>query len=327
MSLLKEDPHILTNNKSGFDSRNMNETKLKYVRFHEETALSKQALKLEKKLLLELNNIMKFFKDNYTKDMTPYNFVNNYNDFRRDMEVQVTNIIRSYVTKVYTFTTEYVADSLSVPGFLTKSDIDTIEELTNDFKERFFGRIKKVLDTGIQKFYNSLTDVFMPASFDQRGSSIDENEEQLNVLVKNIERSESYLFSSLAILIINHTLNKTTLLKTRKIVLNDGTLDQRTIFQADFVEIEQLAFYLKYYELEEQATEPIMYYIWKTAQDDRVCEEYCLPLEDTVYLVDDFVPEPETDTHYNCRCRIMLGYINPEKKRTEREQVLEMNVT
>ena len=100
------DPNILTNNKSGFDSRNVNKSKLKYIRFHEETALSKQMLRLEKKLLLELNNIMKFFSNNYIQGINPYNYVMIYNDFRRDMEIQITNIIRSYVTKTYTFTTE-----------------------------------------------------------------------------------------------------------------------------------------------------------------------------------------------------------------------------
>ena len=308
MSFLQEDPHIVRNNKSGFDSRNINKTKLKYIKFHEDSALSKQVLKLEKKLLLELNNIMKFFKDNYTQDMNPYNFQNLYADFKRDMEIQVTNIIRSYVTKTYTFTTEYVADSLSVSGFLTKSDIDVIEQLTEDFKERFFGRIKNVLDTGVKKFYDSLSDIFMPASFDQRGDSIDKDEEQLNVLVKNIERSQSYIFSSLAILIINQTLNKATLLKSRKIILNYSTINN-SIFQGADAEIEEM---LEDFPIKEsdRVRTGNFFYIWKTARDDRVCDDYCLPLEDEVFsILDSFIPEPEQDTHYNCRCRLMLLYV------------------
>lgn len=309
---LQQDPNVLRNNRSGFDSRNVNVAKLKYVRFHEDTALSKHNAKIEKKLLIELNNIMGFFSENYTGEMNPYNYQNIYENFKRDMEIQVTNIIRSYVTKVYTFATEYVADSLNVSGFLTKSDIDMIEELTNSFVERFFGRIRKVLETGVQRFYNTLTDVFMPASFNRSLDDIDNNEEQLNVLVKNIERSQSYLFSSLAVLIINQTLNKATLLKTRKIILNDGTVNKMPVFQAaenDSAEIEEMLqdFGTKQNQRVKTGN---FFYIWKTARDDRVCDDYCLPLEDEVFsILDSFVPEPETDTHQNCRCRLMLIYV------------------
>ncbi len=309
---LEQDPNLLRNNKSGFDSRNVNVAKLKYVRFHEDTALSKQMNKIEKKLLLELNNVMKFFADNYTGEMNPYNYRNIYEQFKHDMEIQLTNIIRSYVTKVYTFTTEYVADSLAVSGFLTKSDIDVIEELTNSFVERFFGRIRNVLETGVQRFYNTLTDVFMPASFNKTMENIDNNEEQLNVLTKNIERSQSYLFSSLAVLIVNQTLNKATLLKTRKIILNDGTINKMPVFQAAENNSEEVEDILNEFPIKEnqRVRTGNFFYIWKTSRDDRVCDDYCLPLEDEVFsILDSFIPEPETDTHANCRCRLMLIYV------------------
>jgi hypothetical protein len=312
MSFLDQDPNILRNNKSGFDSRNVNVAKLKYVRFHEDTALSKQMNKIEKKLLIELNNVMKFFADNYTAEMNPYNYRNIYEEFKRDMEIQTTNIIRSYVTKIYTFTTEYVADSLAVSGFLTKSDIDMIEELTNSFTERFFGRIRNVLETGVQRFYNALTDVFMPASFNKTLENIDNNEEQLNVLVKNIERSQSYLFSSLAVLIVNQTLNKATLLKSRKIILNDGTVNKMPVFQAAENDSEEIEEMLQDFgtKKNKRITSGNFFYIWKTARDDRVCDDYCLPLEDEVFsILDSFIPEPESDTHQNCRCRLMLIYV------------------
>jgi len=310
----QQDPNVLRNNRSGFDSRNVNIAKLKYVRFHEDTALSKQMNKIEKKLLIELNNIMNFFSDNYMGEMNPYNYRNIYEQFKKDMEIQVTNIIRSYVTKIYTFTTEYVADSLAVSGFLTKSDIDMIEELTNSFVERFFGRIRNALETGVQRFYNALTDVFIPASFNQSQENIDNNEEQLNVFVKSIERSQSYIFSSLAVLIVNQSLNKATLLKTRKIILNEGTVNKMPVFQAadldnDSEEIEAM---LEDFPIKksQRVRTGNFFYIWKTARDDRVCDDYCSPLEDETFsILDSFIPEPEEDTHQNCRCRLMLIYV------------------
>jgi hypothetical protein len=300
------------NKRSGFNSDNIDPKKLKYVRFHESTNISKQALKIEKKLLTELNNIMRFFKENYmSKGIDPINYINTYQEFRMDMEIQVLNIIKSYVTKTYSLATEYVADALSVSGFLTKSDIDTIEELSQNFNERFFGRIRNVLERGVTKFYKSLTDVFIPAYFNTNNDSIDNNEAALNVLATNIERSQSFIFSSLAILIITTTINKATIIKTRKIILDMATLpnQQVSMFQGAIDENEDVDDILRDLPVNDlkDVKQGNIFYIWKTAEDDRVCLNYCLPLEDHVYsILDPFVPEPEQDTHYNCRCRLML---------------------
>lgn len=296
------------NKRSGFNIENVNQKKLKYVKFHEDTPISKASLKLEKKLLLELNNIMKFFSDNYVDQIkdNPYSFRSVYESFRVNMESQVFNIIRSYVTKTYTLATEYVADALAVSGFLTKGDIDLIEELSKNYNERFFGRIRNVLESGINKYYKTLQDVFIPAYFNRDSNDIDNNEASLNVLVSNIERSKSFLFSSLAILIITSTINKATIVKTRKIILNDSMLSQSIFHAAARDDEEDILRGLAVNNLKD-VKQGNIFYIWKTAEDDQVCFNYCLPLEDHVYsILDPFVPEPEFDTHYNCRCRLML---------------------
>ena len=254
---------------------------------------------------------MRFFADNYMqKGIDPINYQNTYHEFRIDMQTEVLNIIKSYVTKTYTLATEYVADALAVSGFLTKSDIDIIEELSNNFNERFFGRIRNVLERGITKFYKSLTDVFIPAYFNTNNENIDNNDQALNVLVSNIERSQSFIFSSLAILIVTTTINKATIIKTRKIILDIGTLpNQQVSFQGvidDNEDVDDILRDLPVNNLKD-VKQGNIFYIWKTAEDDRVCLNYCLPLEDHVYsILDPFVPVPEDDTHYNCRCRLML---------------------
>ena len=111
-------------------------------------------------------------------------------------------------------------------------------------------------------------------------------------------------------MIINKTLNKVTLLKTRKIILGDGTLNKNPIFQADAAEdIEDM---LNEFPIKkgQRVRTGNLFYIWKTARDDRVCDDYCLPLEDESFsILDSYIPEPETDTHVNCRCRLMLIYV------------------
>lgn len=48
-------------------------------------------------------------------------------------------------------------------------------------------------------------------------------------------------------------------------------------------------------------------FIWKTEQDALVCDEWCKPLEDQTWEIDDpDIPTPIIDTHNNCRCRIEI---------------------
>lgn len=309
---------IVKNNRSGFDPKNIDKKKLKYVQFHEDTSLSKETLKIEKKLLAELNNILKYFLDNYiyvNGGIDTYNYRNVYEEFKIDMEIETLNIIKSYITKTYILATEYVSDSLSVSGFITKSDIDVIDELSKVFRDRFFIRIKNALELGVEKFYNSMTDIFMPASFNQTSTDINENGEHLNVLAKGIERSKSYIFSSLAILIINTTMNKATISKSKKIILNDGTLNKMPVFQAARFnpqeEFDPDAIVQEDFDIKQsnRVRTGNFFYIWKTEMDDRTCQ-FCENLQDEVFsILDSFIPEPENDTHFNCRCRLMLIYI------------------
>jgi len=46
---------------------------------------------------------------------------------------------------------------------------------------------------------------------------------------------------------------------------------------------------------------------WVTAMDDKVCAEYCQPLDGKQWQLDDpSIPTPPDDTHPNCRCHLQL---------------------
>lgn len=50
---------------------------------------------------------------------------------------------------------------------------------------------------------------------------------------------------------------------------------------------------------------------WITAMDDKVCEEYCRPLDGKQWELDDpNIPTAPDDTHPNCRCRLELVQIS-----------------
>jgi hypothetical protein len=45
---------------------------------------------------------------------------------------------------------------------------------------------------------------------------------------------------------------------------------------------------------------------WVTAEDDKVCTKYCLPLQGQRFVLEDTdTPIPIRDTHLNCRCRLL----------------------
>ena len=46
---------------------------------------------------------------------------------------------------------------------------------------------------------------------------------------------------------------------------------------------------------------------WVTAMDDKVCAEYCQPLDGKQWEIDDArMPTPPDSTHPNCRCQLQL---------------------
>lgn len=54
-------------------------------------------------------------------------------------------------------------------------------------------------------------------------------------------------------------------------------------------------------------TTTIDLFIWRTEEDNLVCDEWCKPLEDQTWSIDDpTIPTPVLDTHPNCRCRLEL---------------------
>lgn len=46
---------------------------------------------------------------------------------------------------------------------------------------------------------------------------------------------------------------------------------------------------------------------WYTAEDDKVCQAICMPLDGKQWEADDpSIPTPPDETHPNCRCRLGL---------------------
>lgn len=301
--------------------------KLREVRRHEDTLVSKEALKIEKRVLVDLNTVLKLFSDKYLDNIDQFNYQTKFEDFKNITEKEVYDIMRAGSTQAYQLGSAYVADSLNTVSYLTKSDIEEIEKIVTDYTGKFFGRISNALASGLNKFYKKLGDVPLLAANLH-------NAEATEVLADTIEKSESYMFSSLAVLLVTESLNKATINKAKKLIpvneqnsvnssnLLEGSINYN-IMTGHASANEHLADRLLNYYIvsstdQAASTDPFdlnnprigqtitTLLQWKTRENEFVCP-ICKPLHDRLFLISDpGVPIPGLHTHYNCRCRLML---------------------
>lgn len=154
---------------------------------------------------------------------------------------------------------------------------------------------------------------------------------QNEVMVDRIEKSASYMFSSLAILVVTESLNKETIIKAKKLLpesndnlfnssvirnptsgtygtSNDHLFERLLVYQFIAAEDQNIP---SHADPESQLNPRLFqsrttFLQWKTRENEMVCP-ICKPLHDKIYLISDpGVPIPGLYIHHNCRCRIML---------------------
>lgn len=271
-------------------------------RDHDNTLESKEAKKLENKLLIEYNAILTGIKNQI--DFTATNYMTQFDQLKSNLKIPVYDITRSYYQQAYELGSRYVNNAIGTISYLTNSDIDHIKSQSENFTERFFGRIEKIL----QKTGDEIIQIFMDTGF---LNATLENENQIVMFAKKIENTKSYLFSSLAILVIMDGLNSATIRKARTIKealtndlgLNPNILTGAIIHQQD-IDISDVLVVKLLMILNTLA------YRWYTSQDDRVCP-ICRKLEGTRYTLTlttqiGDIPRIPDDTHFSCRCRLLL---------------------
>lgn len=303
------------------------------------TRTSREARLLESQLLIDLNTILLFIKDNY--DFTSFNYGQQLADIKNLAYNRVYEIMRSYYQRAYTMGSAYANRFLSLEPFTTHSDLDFIDASANEFTQRFFGRIENTLAAS--------ADLFVKSLFSTNDSSVNPmlsvatnnpaDEGQIQFFSKRIEKTRSYLFSSLAILVVTDGLHNGTVRKTKallklrsftredlnrrkrasnvftgaasasaatirknKRLYDDLLLDLETETNPDSL----IDFLEESGATDEEIANISVNFVWKTAEDEKVCP-ICEELDGSVYAADDpNIPQVETDTHFNCRCAIEL---------------------
>lgn len=298
----------------------------------EQTKESQQARSLENRLLIDFNTILEFIRDSF--DFKSSDYVTQLQDIRNITYSQTYAVIRHYYQEAYLLGTNFVNDVFVSSPFITHSDLDEISKHAEEYTNRFYGRLLKVLQKGNKDFYMSLFNNITNAS------ALINDQEQIDLFAKQLEKASSYLYTSLAVLIISEALNTATINKTKKLMqpqlrasggfmLQAGKATNKALRQA--LEEEQRLreenrsdalrasgfFVIPLGSIQpQQSTKSVkgkirnmdiskMRYKWIAHQDDRTCSQ-CSLLDGTEYTTaDDFIPTIPDSSHFSCRCRII----------------------
>ena len=229
----------------------------------------KQSLKIEKALTAKLNVIVNRIKNN--KQSAEETTNQDINVVQQTYETALRDTIENAVTRVFLTASQYVNSTLKRDMKLTQHDLTIIKTLSEEFYSRMQWRINKLIlarDTRLK----DVTDNFVTSVF------------------------ASY--------VVAQTLNIATREKSRQILLTKNFYVPKTASIKN-IEAQLPGAGLEPTFLPEQPAINVMFQ-WVTGADDKVCFEYCAPLEGLTWAVDDpNIPSPH-DTHINCRSILRL---------------------
>jgi SPP1 gp7 family putative phage head morphogenesis protein len=178
--------------------------------------------------------------------------------------------IRNSVQRVYVVGADYAANFLQRDFIMTQTDIENIKALSNEFNDRMQWRIDNYV---------------------------------LNRPVEAKEITTNFITNTFVSYVAPRTMSVATREKTKQILSSqEHTRQSKDVFQ--------LATATASAEAAASSNEenlPPVVLKWVTAEDDKVCP-ICQTLDGSVFEVDDpDVPEPDSDTHPNCRCMLRLA--------------------
>jgi hypothetical protein len=273
---------------------------------HERTAISQQNQEIETNLVDQLNGYLNIIRGVLDKSHTKWT------DFKAVLQPKFYSIvqqsIREAATLSYQLGAAYTADKVGLPSFLTTTDIANIKALTNEFTNRFFGRIQLAIDSTLDRQF-----LREPAD-----SNINPN----------------YIATSIAIAVCTKSLARGSLLKARSIVTQGKAgimqaaaptkkkkkkaVDEATQTIQDEIDaaqeaedidaLQDIMVNLGASALIGAGVSALLNMRWVWLTQPGACLQYCIPLEGQTFdILDNNIPMPISDTHPNCRCRLLLA--------------------
>ena len=260
---------------------------------------SQSALKLERKLSIDLNSVLKYIYDNIS--FTSSNYLAQFLDLRDRIYNEVYSIIRSFSQQAYVLGAQYVTNKMRIKFYITHHDLDVIDTKARDYTARFFGRLEKSLEKSAVQFFKDLMNV-------PRYNINLSDETQIAFFAKRIEQNASYVYSSLATAIIMDSLNTATMRKTQAIMKITPKNSLYTAAARDFTNPDVIRRLETSFIENDEVADAIGAdkFIWRTAEDFNVCQ-ICNDLDGSEYQIGDpDVPSIPEDSHWNCRCRLEI---------------------
>lgn len=276
--------------------------------FHDNTPTSKKLRSIERTITRELDTLVAKIKQ-HINPLSPAHDIDS--KFKPLYEQQVYDILRAGAQEAYQLGSDYVSELKifkNLHTFLTQEDIIFIENLTQEYVSRFWGKLALTTSRGGNKIF---------------GTAITIDKELGFIEPKNTFLNPRYIVDPISIGLTNVALNQATINKIRYHAENVNPVTINTSLQTERLaqaatQEEQLL------EQAEQSAVSIdslaslgilsniissiasVKLIWITAKDERVCF-ICRPLHGKKWNVfDPNVPIPVVGTHERCRCRVTV---------------------
>jgi hypothetical protein len=256
---------------------------------HDNTTESRQNRSNENGLANDLNAFVNLLKRNFlTKnilDVTQIRNVQVSSDTTLDKEFTY-NVIYPRAQKGFELGVEYITRLIGKTPVLLPEDTRAIQSIAKFYNEKFWDRMREVID---RKYLNFQVE-------DQNISEI----------------SNNFVVTSLSTAIVWKSLYIGTVMKGQNMIKKDDMnfgIDF-PVFHAAIKQIEKdlvrrnPGIFLT--GNQEDARVIILVWKWVTSQDAKVCP-ICTDLSKQEWDHDEtFLPINPDDSHYNCRCRLML---------------------
>jgi hypothetical protein len=277
---------------------------------HLQTGASQENREIERSLLTDLNQYVNLIRTEL--DQTPsMQWTHLRSMIIPRLRDSVAQTMRGHIEQSYAIGAQYITSRVGLQGasFLTHNDIDNIKSLTQEYTDKFFGRVQLSLNNTLNKTF---------ATREPPDSPINPNFITTSIAISASSKalSEGARLKAKSILATNQNIQAvlsaaTATKKSKKkkkpvpaVVPLIDTIDEEEFFDLQLPIGLGLAGGISLASLAaDQLTS--LEWIWVCAEDPcTICQD----LEGEVYTMDDIdlAPRPVDDTHNNCRCRILL---------------------
>lgn len=301
---------------------------------HENTVISKANAKIESDLSYKLNAVTTLIRETIKNNPS----IHTVDELKTvtGLNKEVSDIIRAAVQKSYQLGTDYVTKIANAESLITTSDLMAIRDMSDSFTARFWGRVQKqIFDLKIPLLSQLTEEMLRPN--DKFSSNYIVNSLSIAITTMALNQATitkaASLLPSKEVTMSNQTGSSNVLAASNEYAASSAppstvqaaareltaastfkSLSARTraSLQRDFpgANISVSGTYPNdtiTIEMPSVVPQVPIVYMWSATIDERTCP-LCVSLHGRTWTMNEssLIPEIPDQTHYNCRCRVML---------------------